>query len=216
MWPNGRMQVGLLFGVCVLSATMCRGGARIEGTVALGSAGPKPAPVSRYQAKTPVGPPEPVSAVVYLEGNFPHASTTNSVEMGQKNYQFTPGVLPIQKGSTITFPNFDDDYHNVFSFSKAKRFDLGKYRKDERPASQKFDEAGVVKLFCEIHEHMRGTILVLDTPYFVKTDKDGKFALENLPAGSFKLKAWLDEKMVLEKTVDLVDGKTVRVEFGGK
>jgi len=72
---------------------------------------------------------------------------------------------------------------------------------------------GAVKVYCEIHEYMRATILVLETPYFVKTDPTGKFRMENLPTGSFTLKAWLDEKIILERTVELKNGATLHVDF---
>lgn len=94
----------------------------------------------------------------------------------------------------MEFPNEDDDYHNVFSYSKVRRFDLGRYRKDEASAGMVFDKIGVVRLFCDIHEHMRGAILVLTTPHFVVTRPDGSFKLSDLPAGQFKLKVWIDEK----------------------
>ena len=74
---------------------------------------------------------------------------------------------------------------------------------------------GVVRLLCEIHEHMRGTVLVLDTPYFVKTDTNGVYRLTGLPAGQFKLKAWVDEKLTHEQPVDLKPGVTTRVNFPG-
>jgi len=114
------------------------------------------------------------------------------------------------------FPNFDDEYHNVFSYSKSKRFDLGRYRKDEKPAVQVFDQPGVVRLRCEIHEHMRGTILVLDTPCFTKTDTNGVYRLENAPAGNFVLKAWVDEKTIYERSVEVKPGETLKVDFPGK
>ncbi len=123
--------------------------------------------------------------------------------MAQHHAQFAPGVLPIQVGTTVEFPNLDDFYHNVFSYSKPKHFDLGRYRKDEQPATQLFDKPGVVTLHCEIHEFMRGTILVLDTPHFVRTDAAGRYRLSGLPAGHYLLKAWLNEKTTLEQPVDL-------------
>ena len=113
----------------------------------------------------------------------------------------------------MEFPNYDDDYHNVFSYSKTKRFDLGRYRKNEKPPGQVFEKVGVVKLYCEIHEHMRSTILVLDTPYFTKPESGtGRFALTNLPAGKHTLKLWIDEKVV-ERPVELKDGETMTVNF---
>lgn len=194
--------------------------ATIEGVVQLPKATPSASSPARYQNKIQgeVGPPDPPAAVVYLEGNFPASPATNppSVRMEQKRFQFAPGVLPIQKGTSVEFPNLDDAYHNVFSYSKTKRFDLGRYRKDEKPAALVFDKPGVVKLYCEIHEHMRGVILVLDTPYFVKTDATGKYRLEHLPAGRYMLKAWLDEKTILERPVELKDGEVAKVEFSSK
>jgi plastocyanin len=188
----------------------------VEGKVTLPK-GSKPAPASpRYTSPNGIvaDAPEGPAAVVYLEGNFPAKDTAPStVEMKQKNLQFTPGLLPIRINTTVIFPNSDDLYHNVFSYSKAKRFDLGRYRKDEKPASQKFEKAGVVKLHCEIHEHMKGTILVLETPYFVKTNPDGTYRLENLPEGKFTLKAWFRENLVLEKPVELKSGSTQKVDF---
>jgi plastocyanin len=206
--------------VCVLIcifAMYARAGASVEGSVQL----PKtraPLPAAKYKDKIEVGTPDGPAAVVYLEGHFPASSATNSaakVRLEQKRYQFAPGILAIQKGTAVEFPNLDDGYHNVFSYSKPKRFDLGRYRKDEQPPALVFDKAGVIKLYCEIHEHMRGTIVVLDTPHFVKTDATGKYRLENLPPGKHALKVWVDEKRTWEKAVHLVDGETLKVDFPG-
>src|SRR5439155_1298283 len=99
--------------------------------------------------------------------------------------------LPVQVGTKIEFPNLDDTYHSIFSYSPAKRFDLGRYRPEERPIpSEIFDKPGLVTLRCDIHEHMRGLILVLNTPHFVVTDANGRFRLGGLPAGQYTLKAW--------------------------
>jgi hypothetical protein len=104
----------------------------------------------------------------------------------------------------------------VFSYSKARRFDLGRYHRDETPATLVFDQPGVVKLFCEIHDHMRGTILVLDTPYFQKTDPRGAYRLDGLPPGRWLLRAWIDEDNVLERPVELRDGDRLGVDFPGR
>jgi plastocyanin len=196
-------------------AHQASGAAAVEGIVTLPQRPPPPAPNPRYQLKTSgiIGPPDPPSAVVFVETATQSSVLPKRAEMGQRHYQFAPGLLPIQRGATVAFPNFDDEYHSVFSYSKPKRFDLGRYHKDEPPAELVFDQPGLVKLFCEIHDHMRGHILVLDTPYFQKTAPDGRYRLEGLPAGRLVLKAWVDEGTEWERPVDLVEGKTLRVDL---
>jgi hypothetical protein len=120
----------------------------------------------------------------------------------------------VQVGTKVEFPNLDDTYHNIFSYSPAKRFDLGRYRSDEKPIPfQIFDVPGLVTLRCDIHEHMRGLILVLSTPYFVVTNEQGQFRLTNLPAGRHSLKAWIDSKTTREQPVQLKDAETVHANF---
>jgi hypothetical protein len=134
--------------------------------------------------------------------------------MAQKNLAFSPPLLPIRVGTKVEFPNEDDVYHNIFSYSSVKRFDLGRYRSTDRPVpSEIFDEPGVVTLRCDIHEHMRGAILVLDTPYFVISDGFGNYHLDHLPAGNYVLKAWIDSKTTLQKPVQLVDGQTLHLDL---
>lgn len=189
----------------------------IEGTVRLPPPKLAAATTGRYQQKSgAVAAPQPAVAVVYLEGAFAGESRqAAAVEVKQENFQFAPAVLPIQKGTAVEFPNHDDDYHHVFSYSKAKEFDLGRYRKTEKPAPVRFDKPGVVKVGCEIHDHMRAIILVLDTPHFTTTDADGKYrlALPDLPAGTYVLKTWVNEKTVWEQTIDLKPGGTLQVHF---
>src|SRR5207244_9048141 len=93
-------------------------------------------------------------------------------QVTQKDLTFIPALLPVRVGTKVEFPSLDDTYHNIFSYSPAKRFDLGRYRPDERPVpSQVFDKLGLVTLRCDIHEHMRGLILVLNTPYLVRSEE---------------------------------------------
>ncbi len=196
-------------------------GAVIEGIVFLSSAGGATTSVSaaRYQATTKPGDPEELSAVVYLEGpglSGLKADPSASAKVLQKAMQFRPAVLPVQVGTKVEFPNLDDLYHNVFSYSKAKRFDLGRYLKDEKQPTVVFEKPGAIKLFCEIHRHMRGTILVLDTPHFTRTKPDGSFRLEGMPEGKFKLTAWISSRMIRVQEIELKAGETVRVNFPGK
>jgi plastocyanin len=158
--------------------------------------------------------PYPPLAVIYLEGSFPRAGAPPGAKMVQKDLSFQPAILPVQVGTRVEFPNLDDTYHNIFSYSPAKRFDLGRYRSDERPIpSVLFDTAGMVTVRCDIHEHMRAIILVLDTPHFVTSDPAGAYSLGGLPQGHFVLKVWLDSRTTLERAVDLPPGSTVHADF---
>lgn len=197
------------------AAPMCIAGV-VEGRVALPQARSAPVVNQRYEVVTKGGvvSTNPPLAVVYLEGNFPRPQTPATAQLPQKDLAFVPSLLPIQVGTRVEFPNLDDTYHNIFSYSAPKRFDLGRYRPDERPIpSEVFDKPGLVTLRCEIHEHMRGIILVLETPYFVVTDETGRFRLDGLPAGKYQLKAWLSSKTTLEKTVELTPDGVVHIDF---
>jgi plastocyanin len=202
--------------VCVSTAD---GGAVVEGKVEL--LVPKAPSVrkARYPggASGPVTAAAPQPAVVYLEGDFSaHAGTgTNApaAQLRQRNLRFDPPVLPVLRGSRVEFPNLDEEYHNVLSYSKPKELDLGRYLKAEKPPSVTFDKAGVVELGCEIHEHMYGIVLVLDTPFFTTTGSDGRFRLENLPAGTFVLKAWLNPRTIYEQSIELKENEVLRVEL---
>lgn len=156
----------------------------------------------------------PPLAVVYLEGDFAPPEQPPRAAIVQQDLAFTPHLLPVRLGTRVDFPNHDEVYHSVFSFSPAKRFDLGRYRADEAEVPfQIFDQLGLVTLRCDIHEHMRAAILVLPTPHFVITEADGSFALRGLPPGKHTLKAWLDSRTTLTLPVELVADEQLRVEF---
>ena len=194
----------------------CLADSVIEGKVELPKTRPAPVVNKRYEIVATGGvlAPYPPFAVVYLEGNFPQTKDLPVQQMSQKDLAFVTPLLPVRVGTKVEFPNLDNTFHNIFSFSPAKRFDLGRYTSAERPIpSQVFDKAGLITLRCDIHEHMRGLIVVLDTPYFVKTDNEGHFKLGGLPPGSYKLKAWLDSKTTLEHPVEIKPGATLSVDL---
>jgi plastocyanin len=202
--------------ICVLLTVSGFANSMIEGRVELPKSHSAPVMAKRYEIVTHGGilSTEPPLAVVYLEGSFSKPSSLTGKQITQKNFAFLPALLPVQVGTRIEFPNLDDTYHSIFSYSPAKRFDLGRYRPDERPIpSVVFDVAGLVTLRCDIHEHMRGLILVLNTPYFVVTDPDGRFRLRGLPSGRYVLKAWIDSKTTRERPVELTNGGTISVDF---
>src|SRR5581483_226878 len=111
--------------------------------------------------------------------------------MDQQNRRFVPQILPVQTGATVSFPNTDSISHHVYSFSPAKRFELY-LPKGERSSADAvvFDKPGVVALGCNIHDWMLAYILVVDTPWFTQTDRNGHAALADLPAGGYRLVVW--------------------------
>jgi plastocyanin len=190
--------------------------AAVEGRVELPRSRSAPVQAKRYEIVTKGGvlSTQPPVSVVYLDGVSLRRASLPMKDVTQKDLTFIPAILPIQVGTTVEFPNLDDTYHNIFSYSPAKRFDLGRYRPEERPIpSVVFDKPGLVTLRCDIHEHMRGLILVLNTPYFAMSDNAGHFRLEGLPSGHYTLKAWIDSKTTREKPVDLKNGQTLHVDF---
>jgi plastocyanin len=203
--------------LCFLGAlpAHARAQATIEGRIELPKSHSAPVVNKRYEIVTKGGvlATSPPLAVVYLEGSFPKTALATK-QVAQKDLTFIPALLPVRVGTRVEFPNNDDTYHNIFSYSPAKRFDLGRYRPDEKPIpSQVFDVAGLVTLRCDIHEHMRGLILVLDTPHFVTTEDDGHFRLSGLPSGRYTLKAWIDSRTTRERPVELKSGSTLDVDF---
>jgi len=211
-----KLRVLLVFVVMATAVAQVGAQATLEGRVTLPKATTAPVVNQRYEivSKGGVIATNPPLAVVFLVGDFPPPATPPVAQVVQKGLAFIPALLPVQRGTKVEFPNLDDQFHNIFSYSPAKRFDLGRYRPEERPIpSQIFDVAGLVTLRCDIHEHMRSVILVLDTPHFVMTDVAGNFRLTGLPPGRYTLKAWIDSKTTREHAVELKDGATVRVDF---
>jgi plastocyanin len=199
-----------------LTPAVCLGQATVEGSVDLPKTRFAPVVSERYEivSKAGVLETDPPRAVVYLEGEFPKTTSLPTKQVGQKDLAFVPPLLPVEVGTKVEFPNFDDTYHNIFSYSPAKRFDLGRYPSNEKPVPfQVFDRAGLVTLRCDIHEHMRGLILVLATPYFTITDAAGHYRLTKLPAGHFVLKAWINSKTTRERPVDLKSGAALQVDL---
>ncbi len=143
-----------------------------------------------------VAPPPPLKAGVWLEG--PGAGSVGDaakVVLAQQGYQFTQSLIIVAVGTRVEFPNLDADYHNIRSFSRAKRFELHRYKKDESPQpSEVFDKPGFVRLGCEIHDHMSGGILVVDSRWRTLTDAEGRFTLLDVAPGTYTLHAQLDEK----------------------
>ncbi|MFN9473846.1 methylamine utilization protein [Acidovorax sp.] len=130
-------------------------------------------------------------AVVFLESAEARrlVKPQAGVEMAQEKRQFVPGAMVIPVGTEVLFPNRDTVRHHVYSFSPAKKFELKLYTgTPSKPVL--FDQAGVVVLGCNIHDQMAGWILVVETPYYASSPATGKAQIDNVPAGTYKLRAW--------------------------
>lgn len=130
----------------------------------------------------------------------------------QDGLSFVPHVLPVLRGSTVDFPNSDPVFHNVFSLARAASFDLGRYPRGEA-RSVRFDTAGIVKVFCHIHSDMSAVVMVLDNPFFVVPDSEGRFRLDGLPPGEYKAVAWHERARLSRRTVRIEAGRATTVTF---
>jgi plastocyanin len=159
--------------------------------------------------------------VVYLEGavgtNTPAApdkpvQVVTTKKVSQKGAMFTPHVLPVLVNTTVEWPNKDEIFHNVFSYSEAQPFDLGLY-KDPEVKRITFDKPGRVDVFCSIHSSMSCVVLVLENPFFAATDAKGGYSIPNVPPGTYKLKAWHERLPSLVKEVTVPETGQVKVDF---
>jgi plastocyanin len=151
----------------------------------------------------------PVDAAA-LAGGRPHNEIVDQVDK-----EFVPHVKPVFVGSTVTFPNKDNVRHHVYSFSPAKRFELPLY--SGVPAQPvMFDKPGVVVLGCNIHDWMVGYIYVSESPWFAKTNADGRATLA-LPPRAYVVRVWHPQLVADEastrKPVDVAQGATARAQW---
>jgi hypothetical protein len=197
---------------------------RIEGTVvlapSLSARKPRFRPYADYgpTAAPPKEVPdtnELVNVVVYLDSvpggsELPAPSGTPTLE--QLNEHFVPHVLPVLKGATVEFPNRDPVFHNVFSLSSTRTFDLGRFPKGESK-SIRFPKAGLVQVFCHIHSDMSAVIMVLDNPLFAVPNLRGHYVIEGVPPGEYRVVAWHERIKPISDRVRVTAGQTATLDF---
>jgi plastocyanin len=154
--------------------------------------------------------------VVYIDGPVvtnlaPKTAQVVTGRITQKGAMFTPHVLPVLTGTTVEWPNNDEILHNVFSYSEPKPFDLGLY-KSPKLGTVLFDKPGRVDVFCSIHARMNCIVLVLQNPYFAAT-KDGRYRIADVPAGTYKLKAWHERLPSQVKEITVPENGDAKADF---
>jgi plastocyanin len=154
--------------------------------------------------------------VVYLDeapGGAFETRPDGRARITQRNETFVPHALAIRAGTTVDFPNEDETYHNVFSLSKARRFDLGRYEAGKsKPV--RFDTPGIVRVFCDIHSHMSAFVLVFNHAFFDSADATGRYDITGVPAGRYTVSAWNDGLVRESRGVTVPEGGgTVELDF---
>jgi plastocyanin len=177
-------------------------------------------PASSYDRGVAVElPPDPLQdvlalersrVVIYLEGDFPSEPLQGVME--QKNRQFVSDTLVLPVGSTVSFPNLDPIFHNVFSLSRAKAFDLGNYSKDHT-RTVTFSKPGIVSVYCHLHANMAGVIVITPNQWNAKADGSGRFLLTGVPRGSYTITAWHRAAGFFRQTVKVAQDRAAAVHF---
>jgi plastocyanin len=154
-------------------------------------------------------------SVVYLDAVPRQAfeePPAGRARMDQRNEQFSPRVLAITVGTFVEFPNNDTKFHNVFSLSKVQAFDLGRYRPG-KTGGVRFTHPGMVRVFCDIHSHMSGYILIFSHRFFATTDEQGRYTIASVPGGSYTLSIWSELGHAESKRITVNEGAVTEADF---
>jgi plastocyanin len=157
---------------------------------------------------------ESVPGVAYIDGVVPShkpAPARERPRMEQRDTTFRPEILFVPAGTTVDFQNQDGFFHNVFSYSRAKRFDLGRFPRGESKTVT-FDNAGLINVYCEIHKWMRAVIIVVENPFHATIGDDGSFTIPDVPPGMYKLVIWQVDRGRKELSVTVPPGGSTRVD----
>ena len=134
------------------------------------------------------------------------------VAMRQRDATFLPHVLAVTAGTTVEFPNDDETYHNVFSLSKPRPFDLGRYAAG-RSKAVRFERPGIVRVFCDIHTQMNAFIHVFDHRFHAVTDAEGRYEIDRVPPGTYRVTAWYEGVAQETKVVTVAPGAAAELNF---
>jgi plastocyanin len=154
---------------------------------------------------------EMANVVIYLD-SIGAAKVASRRTITQRDEAFEPHVVAVERGASLDFRNADPFFHNVFSLSGPKTFDLGRFPRGQSK-TVRFDRPGVVKVFCHIHADMSAVVLVLDSPFFVSPDASGQFELNGVPPGDYRIVAWHERAKAVVGRVHVVAGQAASIDF---
>jgi len=149
--------------------------------------------------------------VLYLEGPGP-AGSEPAPQIAQLDRRFVPDLVVIPVGSTVSFPNMDPIFHNVFSLSKAKTFDLGSYDKGESKHIV-FSKPGIVEVYCHLHPNMAATIMVTPNRWYARVGASGQYRIDDVPPGTYTLVAWHKSAGFFRRTIVVGPGHDAVANF---
>lgn len=212
---------------CIAANCTAAPSQEISGVITINRRLTKPsvtASVSIYQRGATVGlgkdaAEDPIAfersrVIIYLEGPLPRSASEHRgpFRMDQVNRRFSPDLLVVPVGATVSFPNMDPIFHNIFSLSKAKEFDLGSYDKGDS-RSVTFTKPGIVSVFCHLHPNMEGTIVVVPNDYFARVEGNGTYHLPPVPPGEYTIVAWHKAAGFFRKQIVVGPGHDASADF---
>lgn len=144
-----------------------------------------------------------------IQSTNPANSTSDLVLVQQAALQFKPRVLVLKKGQKVRFTNEDSEFHNVHVQARGELFN--QTMPPGQPAVFTPSTTGILHVLCDIHHHMRAFLVVQDTPWVAAISPKGKFRLDGVPAGQYRMSIWHESGgKPLVKTIDVpADGLTL-------
>jgi plastocyanin len=160
------------------------------------------------------------NVVVWLESATPGSARPRpaKAELAMRTRQFAPHVRVVVAGSSVAFPNQDAALHNVFSSTPGSAFDLGLYARGQSK-DHVFSKPGAIPVYCNVHSRMAGFVVVVATPWYAQAAADGRWEIENVPAGKYTLHIWHErgtaQKMPIVVTAGDTDAGALQLDARG-
>jgi plastocyanin len=228
--PPRILRASVFVALAVLAAAACA--QSVTGAILIKKKLTKPsvtAEVSMYQRGTTVklgkdAEDDPIAfersrVAIYLEGPGPAQGPAQAdpagaaqVEIEQIDRRFSPDLVVVPVGSTVSFPNMDPIFHNIFSLSRPKSFDLGSYDKGETRKVQ-FPRPGIVEVYCHLHPNMAATIVVTPNRWYARAGRDGQYRIDNVPPGQYTVVAWHKSAGFFRKQIVIEPGRGAEADF---